>query len=72
MSPLLGEGYQFQNISPLEMEKLEKMMDAPLSIVEIPEIPNDLIKEIENVPNSAKFTDIQLIEELESFALTLM
>jgi len=73
MSPLLPiVDIKIQNprISEEEIEKIENMMKM------IPEsthdIPNDLLKEIENIHNPSKFSDLQLIEELESFSKTLL
>ena len=68
MSPLIQDSAHI--VSPtkiVDLEKLEQMLPYASNI----ELPQDLLKEIENAPNPARFTDIQLIEELENFAMTL-
>ena len=72
MSPLLPvQEIRLPNrplISDQEIENIEKMIPR---IDLINETPGDLLREIENIQNPGKFSDIQLIEELESFSKTL-
>lgn len=71
MSPLLNDGPESFRPTPQNNDFIPEINEQIQNIL-IPPSTNDLINQIENLPQVTKFIDFKLLEELEDFSLTLV